>query len=103
MFNNSNLVMLSCRNIRTTRLSNKFDYWKLGPFKVINWIGNNAYRLELPESLSHLHPVFNINLLKPYTPPSLLPDHVQQLAPVPEVVLEAENILKLKNVADVQK
>ncbi len=100
-FNNSDLVMLSRQNIRTMHPSNKFDYWKLGPFKVINQISNNAYRLELPESLSHLHPIFNINLLEPYTPPSSFPDHVQQLAPILEVVLEAENVLKLKNVVDV--
>ena len=81
--------------------SNKFDYQKLGPFKVINQIGNNTYWLELPESLSHLHPIFNINLLEPYMPPSSFPDCVQQLTPIPEVVLEAENVLKLKNIADV--
>src|SRR6266436_8800656 len=103
MFNNSNLVMLSHRNIRTTHPSNKFDYWKLGPFKVINWIGNNAYWLELPESLSHLHPIFNINLLEPYTPPSSFSDCVQQLDPILEVVLETENALKLKEIMDVQK
>ncbi len=105
MFNNGNLVMLSCWNIKMMHLSNKFDYQKLGPFKVIviNQIGSNAYQLELPESLSQLHPIFNINLLEPYTLPSSFSDCVQQLDPILEVVLETENALKLKEIMDVQK
>src|SRR5258708_31222442 len=47
-FNNGDLVMLPHRNIRTMHPSNKFDYCKLGPFKVINHITNNAYPLNLP-------------------------------------------------------
>ena len=103
MFNSGDLVMLSHQNIKTTCPSNKFDYWKLGPFKVINQISNNTYQLELPESLSRLHPVFNINLLEPYTLPLTFPDCIQQCDPVPEVVLETENVLKVKEIADVRK
>src|SRR5258708_6000126 len=97
------LVMLSHQNIKTTRLSDKFDYRKFGPFKVVNRVGNNAYRLELPEMLSRLHPVFNINLLEPYTPPSSFLNCLHQAGPVPEVVLEGGNILKLKDVLDIRK
>ena len=100
-FNNGDLVMLSHQNIKMTCPSNKFDYRKLGPFKVINCIGNNAYWLELPESPSQLHPVFNINLLEPYTLPSSFPDRIQRLNPILEIVLEAENVLKLKEITDV--
>jgi len=81
----------------------KFDYRKLGPFKVVKRVGNNAYQLELPDSLSRLHPVFNINLLEPYTPPSTFPNRVQQPSSVPEVILEGGNLLKLKDIADVRK
>ncbi len=75
----------------------------MGPFKVIDHIGNNAYRLELPIGLSRLHPVFNISLLKPYTPPAAFPNRIQLPVSIPEVVLEGGNILKLKDIADVQK
>ena len=102
-FDMGDLVMLSCWNIKTTWPSDKFDYRKLGPFKVVNQVGNNAYQLELTEMLSRLHPVFNINLLEPYTPPSSFPNHLHQTGPVPEVVLEGGNILKLKDVLDVRK
>jgi len=95
--------MLSRRNIKTTRPSDKFDYRRIGPFRVIDQVGNNAYRLELPETLSRLHPVFNISLLEPYTPPSSFPERLQQTSSVPDVVLEGENVLKLKEILDVRK
>ena len=37
----------------------------MGPFKVLQLIGANAAKLELPESMS-VHPVFNVSLLKVY-------------------------------------
>ena len=95
--------MLSRRNIKTTRPSDKFDYRKIGPFKVIKAIGTNAYRLDLPPSLSRLHPVFNINLLEPYTSPSEFPNRVQPSATIPEIVLEGEINLKIKEILDVRK
>ncbi len=83
-FNMGDLVMLSHWNIKTMWPSEKFDYQKLGPFKVINKVGNNAYQLELPKMLSRLHPVFNINLLEPYTLPSSFLNHLQQTGPAPK-------------------
>ena len=44
------------------KLSNQY----LGPFKVIEVRERMNYRLELPENL-HLHPVFHISQLEPYT------------------------------------
>jgi len=44
------------------KLSNQY----LGPFKIIEVRERMNYRLELPENL-HLHPVFHISQLEPYT------------------------------------
>ena len=102
-FSAGDLVLLSRRNIKTTRPSDKFDYRKIGPFKVLEAIGTNAYRLELPPSLSRLHSVFNINLLEPYSPPSNFPNRLQPPSSVPDIILDDIDHLGLKDILDVRK
>ena len=44
-----------------------------GPYKVLEVVNSNAYKLAQPTNLCLLNPVFNISVLKPYcgtiTPP----------------------------------
>ena len=47
-------VWLNAKNVQTTRPSAKLDYRNLGPFKVLERVGNYAYRLELPPQLQAL-------------------------------------------------
>ncbi|XP_027124259.1 uncharacterized protein LOC113769254 [Coffea eugenioides] len=42
----------------------------VGPFKILQRVGNVAYRLELPASLSRIHDIFHISMLKKYHPDS---------------------------------
>src|SRR5271163_1772770 len=53
-------VYLDASDIQTTRPSKKLSHRRLGPFKVIRKVGNGAYRLKLPPSMSQLHPVFKL-------------------------------------------
>ena len=41
------------------------DRW-IGPFVVVERIGDVAYRLSLPDRLSGLHPVFYVSRLKAF-------------------------------------
>jgi hypothetical protein len=58
------MVYLLRKNIKTKRLSDKLDYIKLGPFKIIRKLGLVAFKLEIPEGM-RIHPVFYISLLEP--------------------------------------
>ena len=58
--------MLKRSNIHTTRPSDKLDVKNLGPFKILEKVNSRSFLLELPQSLSRLHPVFHVSLLEPY-------------------------------------
>ena len=53
-------VYLGASNIQTTWPSKKLSHQKLGTFLIVQKVGNNAYQLKLPPSMSRLHPVFNV-------------------------------------------
>ncbi|CAM8905337.1 unnamed protein product [Rhodiola kirilowii] len=38
----------------------------IGPFEILERVGNAAYRLALPSTLSSVHPVFHISMLRKY-------------------------------------
>ena len=59
-------VLLSSKNIRLSRPSKKLDFRFLGPFRIIEALGKQAYRLDLPKTLGAIHPVFHVSLLQPY-------------------------------------
>jgi len=58
-------VYLDASDIQTTRPSKKLSHKRLGPFLIERQVGNSAYRLRLPVSMSRLHPVFNVVKLTP--------------------------------------
>jgi hypothetical protein len=58
-------VLLSTVNL-SFKVPRKLQPKFIGPFKVQRVISPVAYQLELPHSLSRLHPVFHVGLLKPY-------------------------------------
>ena len=87
------LVLLLRRNIKITRPSNKLDYHYLGPFKIC---GRSVYLLKLPSSLSRLHPVFNVDLLEPYTSPSTIDGRLSP--PTPHVQIRHDQHNKVLDV-----
>ena len=40
----------------------------IGPFEILERIGTLAYRLALPPSMSGVHEVFHVSMLRKYTP-----------------------------------
>ena len=39
-----------------------------GPFEILDRVGTVAYRLALPPSMSSVHEVFHVSMLRRYTP-----------------------------------
>ena len=40
----------------------------VGPFEILKRVGTVAYRLALPPSLSSVHAIFHVSILRKYTP-----------------------------------
>ena len=56
-------VYLLRRNLKTKRPSEKLSHVRIGPFKIIDKIGEVNFKLELPRTMKQ-HPVFHESLLE---------------------------------------
>src|SRR5437667_11620931 len=63
-YNVGDMVLLLTKNIKLARPSKKLDYRFAGPFRVLNLIGKQVYRLDIPKSWKQVHPVFHVSLLE---------------------------------------
>ena len=60
-----------------------------GPYNILKHIGENTFQLDIPACLS-LHPIFNVDLLRPYYAPLLEQNELQtaKLERIPPYVQE---------------
>ena len=65
-FKKGDLVGLSTKNLRFKDASRKLAPRFVGPFRILERIGRQAYRIALPEQYNRLHNVFPIQLLEPW-------------------------------------
>ena len=68
------------RFIKRGKLSSRY----IGPFEILERVGTIAYWLALPPSLSSVHEVFHVSMLRKYTPD---PTHVVDWG---ELVVDAD-------------
>ena len=53
--------------VRFGKQGNLFPRY-IGPFEVLERVGTIAYQLALPQSLSSVHAVFHVSMLRKYPP-----------------------------------
>jgi transposase InsO family protein len=96
LFKRGNLVKLSTRNLRLK--NKKLQPRWIGPFRILERIGFQAYRLALPEKYSQLHDVFPIQLIEEYKPRK-----GQPLLPLPDLEEDAEwEVEEVKDQAEIK-
>jgi len=60
------LVLLSLKNLKIRAPSRKLAPRRQGPYRIVDLVGNQAYRLALPNEMSRIHNVFHVSLLEPW-------------------------------------
>ena len=88
------LVWFNIKNVSLRHDSRRHKllpkFW--GPFKIIELVGNNAARLDLPAHLRSIHPVVSVQLLKP---------HFQRPGqPLPSAVVDSDLEFELERIVD---
>ena len=94
-------VWLEATNIRTTAPTKKLAPKRLGPFTIIEQIGNHAYKLKLPPGMSDVHPVFHETLLKPFNT-DIIPGRTQE-PPSPIEIIEGGNRYEVEEILNSRK
>lgn len=95
-YKTDDLVWLINKNIKTNRPSAKFDFKRLGPFKIDKKINDVAFKLKMPESIK-IHPVFHVSLLEPYNP-NTFENRTQE--PPPPIIVEGEQEFEINKILD---
>ena len=98
-FREGDLVMLDRRNIKTTRPNKSLAYKNMGPSKVVKALNNYAYQLELPTSMSSLHPVFHPWLLH-LDNSDPLPGQEEKEPPPADIDEEGEDLFEVVEIVE---
>ncbi len=86
--------------VGTHKLLDKF----IGPYPIVEVVSPVAYKLELPQRLSRLHPVFHVSKLKrEVTDAGKFPGRVQVDRPAPAAKVDGEDAWAVERIVDKRK
>ena len=89
-------VWISAQNIAIHQQTPKLGVRQLGPYTVLERIGDMAYRLDLPSALK-LHPVFHVDRLSPYQGNEV---NGEQAPPPEPIVVDGEEEYEVDSILD---
>ena len=89
MYKVGDLVRQLHRNVKTTRSYDKLNFQRLSLIVISNQVNNITFRLDLPSHM-HLHPIFHVSLLEPWTPSSI-PNQVVPSPPLGRSYFELQD------------
>jgi len=98
VFKPEDWVYLDMSDIKTTYLSLKLSYCRLGPFEIERQVGLLAYCLKLPHRMRQLHPVFNIVKLSTALEDPIPGRKLQAL--LPPIVINGEEEWEVEEILD---
>jgi hypothetical protein len=93
--------MITSKDLKTTRPTQKLANWNYSPFAIQEIIGQAAYKLNIPTSWVNVHNIFNKSILKRWVDPRF-PSQTQEVAKPPAIIIdgneewEVEFIVKLQ-------
>ena len=89
------VVLLSTQNLRLKGVPHKLQRKFCGPYKILDKIGTQAYRLKLPDTWK-IHPVFHVSLLKKWNASTVLqvPGDIELADPDQSAYFEVEKVLR---------
>lgn len=91
-------VWLSAENLKIKQPARKLSHKRLGPYEVLQRVGQLDYKLKLPKSVP-VHPVFHVSLLSKYST-STIPGRKHPEPPPIEVEPDAELEYEVEKILD---
>jgi RNase H-like domain found in reverse transcriptase/Reverse transcriptase (RNA-dependent DNA polymerase)/Integrase zinc binding domain/Chromo (CHRromatin Organisation MOdifier) domain/Integrase core domain len=95
-YNKGDLVLLSTKNLKQRRPSKKLSHKHAGPFRIVDVVGTQAYRLALPEHY-RIHPTFHVSLLEPY---NRRPDGTEEDFLPPPTLIDQEEEYEVEEILE---
>jgi hypothetical protein len=80
-------VMITSKDLKTMRPTQKLANRNYGPFTVQEIIGQSAYKLNIPTSWVNIHNVFNKSVLKRWIDPKF-PSQMEEIAEPPAIIVD---------------
>jgi hypothetical protein len=87
--------MITLRDLKTTRPTQKLTNRNYGPFAIQEIIGQSAYKLDIPTSWVNIHNVFNKSVLKRWINPKF-PSQIEEIAKPPAIIINGNEEWEVK-------